>query len=153
MGVKLAIQQGGALLAEYPLTGIDRLMGNALDLALQHRRFQLAAFMLKEPQAEALAKQCVFALAWAALEKRVEIVQQLLQLGANPCQCDESGRSALLLACMRGHGQCVSLLLEANAWSGEQNQDAVREWAAHWKLTNPLQSAEDNLSLLWFLWL
>merc|ERR1711918_5998 len=119
--VKLSIQSGGDLLGEYPLTGIDRPMGNALDLALQHRRFQLAAFMLKEPQAAALAKQCVCALAWAALEKRVDILQEMLQMGANPCQCDESGRSALLLACMRGHGQCVALLVGANAWSGERN--------------------------------
>merc|ERR1711933_224326 len=60
--VKMVVAQGSPILAEFPLADTDHRMGNALDLTMQHRRFQLALFLMMEPQGQQLAQQSVFAL-------------------------------------------------------------------------------------------
>merc|ERR1712232_1544811 len=98
------------------------------------KRYTLALQFLSSAEADVLARLSTRAVAWAAREGRGDILRELLRLGAPAEQCDESGRSSLLLAATRGRTDCAAMLLEANAWQQEGSRDEVLEWATHWKM-------------------
>mmetsp|Transcript_122947 Transcript_122947/g.217709 ORF Transcript_122947/g.217709 Transcript_122947/m.217709 type:complete len:358 (+) Transcript_122947:81-1154(+) len=142
-GVKevMALAESGApFLAEFHLDEVGKETGNAFDLVMLHKRYGLALQLLalESPPGAELAKGCRRALAWAARDGRLPILQQLVVHGADVKQQDEQGRSALFLAAMRGHAPCVQLLLDADAMASEKDAAEVRKWSVHWKMQNQL---------------
>ena len=63
------------------------------------------------------------ALMWASMNNHVEIVQVLLEAGANPEARDEDSMTALMLAGMEGHKEIVWNLLQAKAEVDAQDMD------------------------------
>lgn len=132
--VRELISQEGALDAAFVLDQSKKDYGNALDLMLQKRRFNLAIECASLPEAEELARQSSHSLAWAASAGQLRLVRELTKLGAAVGQCDQEGRSALLLASIRGHSECVAVLLDEGAWESEACPAQVSEWAAFWRM-------------------
>lgn len=132
--VRELISQEGALNAVFVLDRSKKDYGNALDLMLQRRRFKLAMECASLPEAEGLSRQSSHSLAWAASAGQLNLVRELTRLGAPIGQCDQEGRSALLLASIRGHSECVAALLEEGAWESETSPTQVLEWAAFWRM-------------------
>eukprot|EP00930_Biecheleria_cincta_P022626 TRINITY_DN16507_c0_g1_i1.p1 TRINITY_DN16507_c0_g1~~TRINITY_DN16507_c0_g1_i1.p1 ORF type:complete len:547 (-),score=108.31 TRINITY_DN16507_c0_g1_i1:186-1598(-) len=110
--VRELISQEGALTAVFVLDPSKEDYGNALDLMIKKRRFSLAMECASLPEAEELARQSSHSLAWAASAGQLNLVRELTRLGAPVGQCDQDGRSALLLASIRGRSECVAALLE-----------------------------------------
>jgi ankyrin repeat protein len=128
------ISLGAPLIAEYSLDADGKDVGTALDLALLSRRFSLAQQLLSGLEGSSLAQLSTRAVVWSARDGRLELVRELLRLGAPAGQCDEAGRSALLMAATRGHTECASALLQANAWQCEGAREDVLDWATKWKM-------------------
>jgi len=139
--VKALIQAGASVFDDFYLDDFAKDTGNALDLMLLHKRYELALQLLnfETPSGQEVARGCNRALAWAAREGRLPILELLVTHGANIAQQDEQKRSALLLAAMRGQGQCVNVLLGEGALELEQDGGTeVNKWALHWKLQTHL---------------
>ncbi len=68
----------------------------------------------------------------AATTGRLEIIQLLLQHGANPNGTNRSGRTALHIGCVLGQSQTVQALLQAGA--SLQSQDEIGSTAVDWAL-------------------
>lgn len=134
--VEQLLREGAQVLGDFDLGSAGT--GNALDLAMLKKRFQLALQLLTESEGNKLARTSTRALAWAARDGRELILKELLRYEADAGQRDEQGRSALLLATQRGHGQCAQALLEAGAWEGEDAREEVRQRAAQWRLQLPV---------------
>merc|ERR1712216_253432 len=131
---------GAPLTAAFRLDARGHETGTALDLAILHKRHKLALQLLQDAEGNQyntgqLVQLSTRALAWSAREGKSSLVRQLLQLGAAPGQCDELGRSALLLATMRGQAECAGMLLDAGAWQVEGSSEQVLEWASHFKMS------------------
>eukprot|EP00931_Biecheleriopsis_adriatica_P031551 TRINITY_DN18489_c0_g1_i1.p1 TRINITY_DN18489_c0_g1~~TRINITY_DN18489_c0_g1_i1.p1 ORF type:complete len:619 (-),score=146.38 TRINITY_DN18489_c0_g1_i1:83-1900(-) len=132
--VEHMLSQGDNLLAEFALDAAGRDIGNALDCLLLSRRYKLAMQILQRPEGEKLAGGCTRALVWAARDGRTGLVGEMLKLGAEAGQCDEFGRSALLLAATRGRSSCVEALLAAEAWHHEACKEHVLYWMSFWQM-------------------
>lgn len=132
--VRELICQEGALTAALVLDPSTKDCGNVFDLMIQKRRFKLAMECASLPEAEELIQQSSRSLAWAASAGQLNLVRELTRLGAPVGQCDQQGRSALLLASIRGHSECAAALLEAGAWESETSPTQVLEWAAFWRM-------------------
>jgi len=133
--VERIISEGAPLIAEYKLDAKGDDVGTALDLAIVSCRYNLAMQLLSGPEAGELAQLSTRSVAWSARDGRLKILCEMLRLGAPAGQCDESGRSALLLAAMRGHADCAAALLQANAWQQEHSRGDVLEWATRMKMS------------------
>lgn len=148
--LRVAIERGSAAEVEELMTWGDpysavfelienegnlQCMGNVLDLALLKQRYRLVLRLLNGRMQDALETKAARQLACSAtcavmLAARAgqrEVLKQLLELNANPVQCDGNGRSALSLAAWRGYRQCVHVLLDAGALEGEPDRDTVEE--------------------------
>jgi len=132
--VQRIVAMGAPLTAEFRLDAKGCEMGTAVDLAILYKRYKLALQLLGGTEGNALARLSTRALAWSAREGQANLVRELLRLGATPGQCDELGRSALLLATMRGRSECAAMLLDAGAWQVEGASETVLEWASHFKM-------------------
>lgn len=135
--VKALVAEGVPLTALYDLDDCGKDTGTALDLAMLHRRYDMALQFLTAQEfykARGLACSSTRAVAWAARDGRLQILQELLRLGAEAIQRDEQGQSALYLAALRGHGQCVQLLLNAGALTEEPRAEEVEANMRKWKM-------------------
>merc|ERR1711879_6127 len=132
--VERLINLGAPVTADYYLDAARTDAGNALDLALLARRYKLASQMLNGVGGDALAQGSTRALAWASRDGQPHLLREMLQHGASASQKDEEGRSALLLATMRGHRPCVEALLAAGAWRSEEKCQEVQEWSVQMKI-------------------
>mmetsp|Transcript_86128 Transcript_86128/g.223852 ORF Transcript_86128/g.223852 Transcript_86128/m.223852 type:complete len:399 (-) Transcript_86128:53-1249(-) len=141
--VKALVAKGAPLVATYDLDEVGRATGTALDLALLHRRYDLALHLLSLPEGvgKDLALKSPRALVWAARDGRLQILQELLAFGADATQKDEKGRSALHSAAMRGHVPCVNALLEAGALQDEPLPGEVQGYLEKWDLASPARAA------------
>mmetsp|Transcript_127727 Transcript_127727/g.221408 ORF Transcript_127727/g.221408 Transcript_127727/m.221408 type:complete len:283 (+) Transcript_127727:92-940(+) len=141
--LKVAIERGSVAEVEELMTWGDpcsavfeliekdnlQCTGNLLDLALLKQRYRLVLRLLagRREDAKQLACSATCAVMLAARAGQPEVLKQLLELSANPIQCDGHGRSALSLAAWRGHGQCVHLLFDAGALQEDPDRDRVQE--------------------------
>lgn len=142
----LARQDRKSLLAEYHLAPTDEPgdgdcdCGNALDLAMYHRRGDVALMLLQVADelcvggSRALAEQSRHALLVASRGGITELTVEFLRRGASCSRTDLHGRTPLHAAVLRGHRGCVKALLEASAWRSEPKQMDVVRWAHHWEM-------------------
>lgn len=114
--------------------------GNLVDWALHHRRPDIASRLLRlagdrSGVGGVLARTCHSGVYVAALSGFVELLELLLERGADPCQrgasaADPSGtRSALLAAAAHGRADVVGMLVTAGAMTKEPRQAEVRHLA------------------------
>jgi len=134
--VERIIALGAPLIAEYRLDAQGNDIGTALDLAVVSKRYNLAMQMLSGPEGASLATLSRRAVAWVARDGKTVVLRELLRLGAPAGQCDESGRSALLLAATRGRVECAAALVDAGAWQVEAaaSREEVLDWGAKWQM-------------------
>eukprot|EP00439_Symbiodinium_sp_Y106_P035455 s3638_g4.t1 len=76
-------------------------------------RYRIAGQLLSSERGSDLAVHCRKAVVWSARDGQAELLEALLQRGASAEQSDSLGRSALLLACTRGHRRCAAALAAA----------------------------------------
>lgn len=68
----------------------------------------------------------LFSCRYAATRGDTVKLRSMLQQGFNPDSSDYDGRTALMLACVRGHRDVVDLLLSAGGWGFSCLQSATR---------------------------
>merc|ERR1712079_541675 len=115
------VRKGAPILLSSDLDEDAGLKANAytvIDLAMQ---------LLSEDGCGEIARASTRAVAWAARDGCTDLLKELLRYTADAGQCDEQGRSALLLAASRGHGPCVDALLDAGAWHEERAPEEVHK--------------------------
>jgi len=137
--VKALVQKGAPLSAAYDLDEVGRETGTLLELALQHKRYELAQQLLsiREGAGEELARTSRRAVAWAARDGRLQLLEALLRLGAQPAEQDEMGQTPLYLSAMRGQVACVRMLLEVGALEVEPFRDEVQSYLEKWHILEP----------------
>lgn len=152
--IRACARHGAPLLGHIYDLGHLGERGTALDLSMYYHRPDVALELLRiadtRYQGAQLARQSEHALAWAARDGRLELLEALLSrqslsvgpgLGAPRWQ----GRSALQAAALRGHGRCAAALLRCRAWDYEPAQAEVRKWAVHWGLEEAFREADPRV--------
>lgn len=79
---------------------------------------------ISNPQNALVDKRLVFnrtLLMFAAYNNRTDLIEELLNKGANPNLADEFGDTALILAAWKGHIDACNILIEAGAKKEHKN--------------------------------
>lgn len=135
IGEVARLMRGGApLFAKYNLDAEGLNRGTLLEFAQSRGDEKMAMRLLALPHyGPNLARVSTRAVNWAARDGQSLLLKQLLAARADVTQKDNWERSALLLAAMHGHTDCVSELLEAGANDPEKHKTEVRHWMKYWK--------------------
>lgn len=105
------------------------IRGNLIDVAVFHRRENIALLLLQLASEKGIARDLVVstchAVFWAVQRDFMQLLKELLKYGANAGQSDGICGSALRFAAEQSRSDAIVLLLEAGAWQAETEKELV----------------------------